>query len=199
MLAGRITDAETISRRLLAAHDPAVEGAARMCLARALLAQGRHRDGLAEIEHAAQWPSLAEASVRRPGVCRIRPALDRRPGQHPARPGGIRRRPGSRRPVSCQCRYEHAGHDQRVPWPARRCAAQHRRRAAAGHRQPGRHGHQYPVQASCGYILVELDRLEEARSTLQAAGGSARSAASAGRCPLSGCSSVWSLRRRPVG
>ncbi len=35
-------------------------------------------------------------------------------------------------------------------------------------RSPGRLGHRYPVLAARGAILIELDRLDEARSTLQA-------------------------------
>jgi predicted Zn-dependent protease len=35
-------------------------------------------------------------------------------------------------------------------------------------RSPGRRGHRYPVLATRGTILIELDRLDEARSTLQA-------------------------------
>ena len=62
MLAGRITDAEALCRQLLGRpHDPAVEAPARMCLGRALLAQGRERDGLTEMERLAASPGLSDA------------------------------------------------------------------------------------------------------------------------------------------
>ena len=62
MLAGRITDAETLCRQLLGRpHDPVVEVSARMCLGRALLAQGRERDGLTEMERLAASPELSDA------------------------------------------------------------------------------------------------------------------------------------------
>ena len=38
----------------------------------------------------------------------------------------------------------------------------------AADRSPGREGHRYPVHVARGYILIELDRLAEARSTLEA-------------------------------
>src|SRR5262249_34520350 len=59
MWAGRIFDAENICRALLdRAHDPAAEGPARICLGHALLATGRPRDGLRELEQAGESPVL---------------------------------------------------------------------------------------------------------------------------------------------
>ena len=62
MLAGRIAEAEAECRALLGrGHDPGPEGAARVCLGRALLAQGRAQDGLRELEEAVGFPALAGA------------------------------------------------------------------------------------------------------------------------------------------
>jgi hypothetical protein len=62
MLAGRIFEAEAECRGLLdRGHDPVSEGPARVCLGRALLAQGRAQDGLRELEQAAGSPALADA------------------------------------------------------------------------------------------------------------------------------------------
>jgi len=62
MLSGRIADAEAACRALLDGRpDPAAEVAARMCLGRALLAQGREREGLSEMERLAAAPGPGDA------------------------------------------------------------------------------------------------------------------------------------------
>ena len=59
MWAGRVARAEEVCRALLERdHDPATEGAARICLGYALMASGRPQDGLAELERAASSPLL---------------------------------------------------------------------------------------------------------------------------------------------
>lgn len=182
MLAGRITDAEVISRRLLdRPHDPAVEGAARMCLGRALLAQGRLRDGLAEMERAAESPLLTEAEQADAralaGFARLSTGdLDGAAGAA-QQASSAALAAGDPFPASiakatlaiiCASRGQLAD-ALRSAYDALRLAED----------SLARHGHQYPsttaptwtgcwVQASCGYILVEAGRLEEARSTLHA-------------------------------
>lgn len=57
--AGRIGDAEAARRSLLDRdHDRSVEDAVRICLGHALLAAGRARDSLCELERACQSPVL---------------------------------------------------------------------------------------------------------------------------------------------
>jgi DNA-binding CsgD family transcriptional regulator len=171
MLAGRITDAETISRRLVdRPHDPAVEGAARMCLGRALLAQGRLRDGLAEMERAAESPLLTEAEHAAArafaGFARLSTgdldgAADAARQASSAASAADDPFPASIAMTTLAIISESRGQladALRSAYDALRLAED----------SLTRHGHQYPVQASCGYILVQLDRLEEARSTLHA-------------------------------
>ena len=62
MLAGRIADAEAACRLLLGRdHDPSVQGAVRICLGHALLAQGQMPDALRELEQAGSSPALPGA------------------------------------------------------------------------------------------------------------------------------------------
>jgi len=62
MWAGRIADAEATCRMLLGRdHDRSVEGAVRVCLGHALLAGGRAREGLNELERACQSSLLTGA------------------------------------------------------------------------------------------------------------------------------------------
>ena len=182
MLAGRITDAEVISRRLLdRPHDPAVEGAARMCLGRALLAQGRLRDGLAEMERAAESPLLTEAEQADAralaGFARLSTGDLEGAAGAAQQASSAALAAGDPFPASiakatlaiiCASRGQLAD-ALRSAYDALRLAED----------SLARHGHQYPsttaptwtgcwVQASCGYILVEAGRLEEARSTLHA-------------------------------
>jgi DNA-binding CsgD family transcriptional regulator len=169
MLAGRITDAETMSRGLLERpHDPTVEAAARMCLARALLAQGRLRDGLAEMGHAAGSPQLTEAEHAAAralaGFARLSTGdLDGAAGL--ARQASVAALAAddsfsasiatTTLAMVCESRSQLAD--------ALRCANDALRLAEDS---LATHGRQYPVQVSCGYILVELDQLGEARSVL---------------------------------
>ncbi|HEU5386195.1 MAG TPA: BREX system ATP-binding domain-containing protein [Streptosporangiaceae bacterium] len=168
MLAGRITDAETISRRLLdRRHDPAVEGAARMCLARALLAQGRHRDGLAEMERAAESPLLTEAEH---AAARAFAGFAR------LSTGDLA---GAARQASAVALAADDPFSASIAMSTLAMISESRGQLADALRSAydalrlatdslARHGRQYPVQVSCGYIMVEADRLEEARSTLHA-------------------------------
>jgi DNA-binding CsgD family transcriptional regulator/tetratricopeptide (TPR) repeat protein len=200
MLAGRITDAETISRRLLdRRHDPAVEGAARMCLARALLAQGRLRDGLAAMERAAESPLLTEAEH---AAARAFASFAR------LSTGDLNGAAAAARQASSAAL---AADD---PFPASIAMAtlamvhESRGQLADALRSAydalqqaeeslARHGRQYPVQVSCGYILVVLDRREEARSTLHA--GRRISEECGARWPLPSFGVILGLERFVAG
>lgn len=171
MVAGRIADAVTVCRELLdRRHDPAAEGAARICLGHALLAQGRIRDGLAEMERAAQSPLLsgAEHAAAQARASFARLSLGDLDGA--ARAAGQAASAASAADdqysasiamatlaMLSQFRGEFAD-ALRISDDALRLADE----------SLTRQGRQYPVHLSRGYILVHLDRLEEARSTLQA-------------------------------
>jgi hypothetical protein len=59
MLAGGIAEAEATCRSLLDRdHDPSVEGLARLCLGRAVVAQGRVADRLAELRRMRDAPAV---------------------------------------------------------------------------------------------------------------------------------------------
>jgi len=171
MLAGPIADAETTCRRLLdRRHDPAVEGAARIGLGHALLAQGRIRDGLAELERAAQSPLLsgAEQAAAQARASFARLTLGDLDGAASAAPQAVSAASAAGDPYSAsiamstlamlsQFRGQFAD-ALRISDDAMRLADE----------SLTRQGRQYPVHMFRGYILVHLDRLEEARSTLQA-------------------------------
>src|SRR5215472_14192597 len=62
MLSGRIAEAEAACRSLLGRHhDQSVDGAVRICLGHALLAQGQAGDALRELDQAGESPVLAGA------------------------------------------------------------------------------------------------------------------------------------------
>jgi predicted ATPase/DNA-binding CsgD family transcriptional regulator len=169
MLAGQIADAVTVCRQLLdRRHDPAVEGTVRMYLGRALLAQGSLRDGLAEMERAAESPLLTEIEYADAwaftGFARLstgdldgaasaaRRASSAASAADDPFPASIAK---TTLAMICASRGQFAD--------ALRSTDEALRLAEDS---LARRGRQYPVQASCGYILVELDRLEEARSAL---------------------------------
>ena len=171
MWAGRVARAEEVCRALLERdHDPATEGAARICLGYALMASGRPQDGLAELERAASSPLLTgtERSGALGWASIARMWLGDLDG--------------------CEATAEEAGAaagesgDHMTITIASSMSAivslYHGRlgRAAelidgavrAADRSPHREGHRYPVHVARGYVLIELDRLADARATLEA-------------------------------
>jgi len=171
MLAGHIADAETTCRRLLdRRHDPAVEGAARICLGHALLAQGRIRDGLAELERAAQSPLLTgtEQAAARAWAGFARWLL-----------GDLDGAASAAGQASSAALTAGDQYSASIAMTTLAMVAQFRGRFADALRISDdalrladesltRQGRQHPVHIFRGYILIHLDRLEEARSTLQA-------------------------------
>ena len=64
--AGRISESEEACCSLLGrSHDPAAEGPARICLGHVLLTGGRARDGLTELERAGESPALTDSERAR--------------------------------------------------------------------------------------------------------------------------------------
>jgi DNA-binding CsgD family transcriptional regulator/tetratricopeptide (TPR) repeat protein len=171
MLAGRVADAEAMCRQLLdRPHDPAVEGTARMHMGQALLAQGQHRDGLAEMDRAAESPLLtgAEQTSARAWSGFARLSLGDLDGAASA----------AGQTVSAAL----AVGDQYLASLAMNLLAMvrvHRGQFADALRisdgalrlageSLARQGSQYPVHIARGQILVWLDRLGEGRSALHA-------------------------------
>jgi DNA-binding CsgD family transcriptional regulator len=171
MWAGRVARSEEVCRALLGRdHDPAVEGTARICLGYALMASGRPRDGLTELEHVAGSPLLtgAERSGALGWASIARMWLGDLDG--------------------CVATAEEAGAaaaaagDHMTITIASSMAAivslYRGRLGRAGELidsavrvadlSPHREGHRYPVHVARGYVLIELDRLADARATLEA-------------------------------
>ena len=169
MWAGRVAAAEDLCRALLDRdHDPSVDGPARICLGHALLVGGYPRDGLRELERAGRssvltgaeqasvlgWASIArkwlgdlDGSAATAEQARSAAAAA---GDHlttaiaMASLAGVSELRGRLRDAL-----------QTID-DAVRLADQ----------SPGRQGHRYPVHGARSFILVELDRFEEARSAL---------------------------------
>jgi DNA-binding CsgD family transcriptional regulator len=171
MWAGRVAQSEEVCRALLGRdHDPAVEGAARICLGYALMASGRPRDGLTELEHVAGSPLLTGAE--RSGALGWASIAQMWLGDLDG----------------CVATAEEAGAaaaaagDHMTITIASAMAAivslYRGRLGRAGELidgavrvadlSPHREGHRYPVHVARGYILIELDRLADARATLEA-------------------------------
>ena len=169
MLAGRIADAAAACRMLLGRdHDRSVSGPVRICLGQALLAQGHVRDALRELERAAESPALtgaeSAAALAWAGYARLWLGdLD----------GAWAEAEQAR--VAAVSADDHLSISVAMATLAR--VSEYR-----GHLQdalqiideavrladlsPGRLGHHYPVRVIRGHILIQLDRLEEARSAL---------------------------------
>ena len=169
MLAGRIAEAEAECRGLLSrSHDPGAEGTARVCLGRALLAQGRAQDGLRELEEAVSSPPLAGAgrAAALGWVSGARWALGDLDGAAKAaeQARAAAAAAGDHLTVTAAMTNlalvaEHRGHlgdALRIVDDAIRLADQ----------SPGRQGHRYPVHMHRGHILIALDRFADAGTSL---------------------------------
>jgi len=170
MLAGRVPAALTACRQLLDRHhDPETDGRVRICLAHALLAQGRVRDARHELEQACQSPSLSGADRAAAhawaGFARI--SLGDLAGaaasveQARAGAAGADHMTASIITSTAARIAESRGH----LCEALEIAGEAVRRADAS---PSRLGHRFPVCVTRGRLLITLDRLPEARSALSA-------------------------------
>jgi DNA-binding CsgD family transcriptional regulator len=169
MWAGGIPHAQAICRALLCRdHDPGAEGPARICLGYALIAEGHGRDGLRELERAGESPVLSDAeragarawgSLARLSLGDLDGASTAAKQARPAAVSAGNHQATSVAMASLALISEHRGHLTHaieVIDDAVRLAD----------RSPGRQGHRYPVHIDRAFILVGLDRLDEARSTL---------------------------------
>ena len=186
MWAGRLAEAEAIWRVLLARdHDPSVTAWARICLGRTLLAGGRARDALHELEGAAgsAAPGSAELATAQALESFVRLSLGDLDGAWSAASAAQSAGPpacGRQDATAARTSLSVAAQlPTRIVIPSLALAAQLRGdlsmalqitddEARRADRSPDRLGHTYPVLWVRGLILIELDRLDEARSTLQA-------------------------------
>ena len=170
MWAGRITDAEAACRSLLGRdHDRSVEDIVRVCLGHALLARGRARDGLGELERACQSPVLtgaerAEAQAWASFARLFLADLD-----------GAAAAAAHARPAAVAARDHVATSIAMATLAMTSLWSGHLPEALQiiddavllADQSPGRRGHRFPVHIPRGYVLVELDRLDEVRSTIE--------------------------------
>jgi len=170
MWAGRIADAEAACRSLLGRDlDPSVENTVRVCLGHALLLGGRARDGLCELEQACQSPlltgteraeALAWASMARLTLADLDGASAAAEKARPAAVTAPDPLATSIAMASLALVSELRGHLRdalQIADDAVQLADQ----------SPGRLGHRYPIHIPRGFILVQLDRLDEARTTIE--------------------------------
>ncbi len=202
MLAGRILDAQAACRTLLDRdHERSVEGTVRMCLGRALLAAGRARDGLRELDRAAEWPILSDAqrASARAWASFARYSLEdlsgaaavaERARSAAATAGDHLTTSVSMTTLGVVSQSRGQLRDAlRIIDDAVRLADQ----------SPGRQGHRYPVHAARGHLLIELAGPGTPDPPSRPAGGSARNSASAGLLPATRHSSASSVSSRGSG
>ena len=171
MVSGRIADALAACRSLLDRDlDPQVDGPVRICLGRALLAQGQVRDALQELEQAGSSPALpgAERAAARAWAGFARMSLGDLDGAAAS---------AEQARSAAAAAADHLTVSVAMTTLARVSESRGHLRDAlqitdeAMHladESPGRLGHRYPIRATRGHILIELGRPEEARSALGA-------------------------------
>src|SRR6185437_12378097 len=171
MWAGRIADAQATCRLLLGRDlDPSLEDTVRVCLGYALLAGGQARDGLCELERAFQSPLItgAERAEAQAWASLARLLLADLDGAAAAaaqaQPAAVAARDPLATSVAMTTLAQVSelrgdlGDALQIIDDAVRLADQ----------SPGRLGHRFPVHDFRAYILITLDRLDEASSTLEA-------------------------------
>jgi len=171
MVSGRNADALAACRSLLDRDlDPQVDGHVRICLGRALLAQGQVRDALQELEQAGSSPALpgAERAAARAWAGFARVSLGDLDGAAAS---------AEQARSAAAAAADHLTVSVAMTTLARVSESRGHLRDAlqitdeAMHladESPGRLGHRYPIRATRGHILIELGRPEEARSALGA-------------------------------
>ena len=170
MWAGRMHDAETACRSLLDRdHDPSVEGPARICLAWIFVAEGRMRDTLREVELVHQSAGLSDqargsawawASMARVSLGDLDGAAA---AAEQARPAAAAAGDHATTSLALTCLAvvsEFRG-------DLREALRTIDEGARLADQSPARQGHRYPLHVTRGHILMELDRLQDARRTLE--------------------------------
>jgi len=168
--AGLVTDAEAACRSLLSRDlDRSAEGAVRVCLGHALLAGGQAAEGLCELELAGQSPLLtdAEQAEAQAWASLARLLLGDLDGAAAAAeqawPAAVSARDHLATSVAVvslaqvsELRGDLGGALQVIDNAVR-----------LADDSPGRLGHRFPIHDFRGHILITLDRLDEARTTIE--------------------------------
>ena len=169
MWAGRVAAARQMCSTLLErAHAGDAEGPARLCLGYALVAQSQQRDALPELERAAESPVLtdAERAGARAWAGYAQLSMADLDGASATASDALSAAPADPLVTSVARATQalvtvhrwHPADALEIIDDAVRLADQ----------SPGRQGHRFPINITRGFILTELDRLDEARSTLDA-------------------------------
>ena len=170
MWAGRVADSERACRAILdRAHDPAADGPARTCLGLALLAGGHPSDAARELDWAGEVPLLTDAeranALGWASLARLwlgdldgAASLARRARSAATAAGDELATSIALGSLSEIAEFQgQLGEACRLIDEALQRADQ----------TPGRQGHRYPLYADRGFILAELDRLDEAAAALR--------------------------------
>ncbi len=170
MWAGRLADAEAVSRSLLdGPHAPSVDAAARICLGRCLLTQGRIREALGELELVHQsatvsaeqesaswaWSSTAHVSLTHLDAA----VTDAEQARSVAARAGDDTSLSLALSALALVAVSRAQLSEALELSneAVRCADD----------SPQRRAHSYPHHITRGHVLLELDQFAEARATLE--------------------------------
>ena len=170
MLTGRLADAETICHALLDRDLlPAVEGQTRGCLGWIAVAEGRMAEALRQLERVQRSPALSDrlrasawgwASMAHLSLGQLdEAAAVAAQARTAAAPAGDHATVSLA--LTCLAIVDEFRGDLREAVELIDDAAR------LADQSPRREGHRYPLHVTRGHILLELDRLDDARSTLQ--------------------------------
>ena len=167
MWAGRVAAARQMCSTLLErAHAGEAEGPARLCLGYALVAQSQHRDALPELERAAESPVLtdAERAGARAWAGYARLAMADLDGASATARQALAA--GTADPLVTSVAMATQALVTVHRWHPAGALEIIDEAVSLADQSPGRQGHRFPIHITRGFILTELDRLDEARSTL---------------------------------
>ncbi|HKE75809.1 MAG TPA: AAA family ATPase [Acidimicrobiales bacterium] len=169
--AGRVLDAEAACDALLGrAHDPAADAPARLCRGHALLAAGRPREALDDLEAAAESP-LATGAERAGGLAwasRARMYMGDLDGSAATADRARSAATAAGDPVATSTALGSLAQVAQIRRRLDDAARIIDDAVERADRSPARQGHRYPVHADRGIILIDQDRLEEAEAALRA-------------------------------
>jgi len=168
--AGRIRDSEKVCRSLLGrSHDPGVEGPARICLGHVLLAGGRPRDGLGELERAGESPVLtdSERARARAWVSHARMWLGDLDGSAAIAEQARSAAATAGDHFTTSIAMASSAVVSELRGRLRDALEIADNAVSLADQSPGRAGHGYALHATRGWILLDLDRFDEARSTVE--------------------------------
>ncbi|MDN5803714.1 MAG: LuxR C-terminal-related transcriptional regulator [Microlunatus sp.] len=170
MWAGQVTQAQSLCQELLERrHDPHVEATALLCLGLALLSSGRPAEGLQQLERVARAPSVTEAEraaslawastalVWLGEVDRATSAAEQ--AKHASTTVGDH--------MSASIAVTMLSGIARLRGDLDRSLQLSDEALRIAQQDSAGRGHRYPVHAPRAYVLIELDRLEEARSAIE--------------------------------